>query len=61
MAPTYDAARRLKREGETDRDRGVLEEHGTIRFIGFLDEWSSATEVRADEDSATTRARNTAA
>ena len=22
MAPTYDAARRLKREGETDRDRG---------------------------------------
>src|ERR1700759_105635 len=39
MAPTYDAARRLKREGETDRDRGVLEEHGTIRFVEFLDEW----------------------
>jgi integrase len=39
MAPTYDAARRLKREGETARDRGVLEEHGTIRFVGFLDEW----------------------
>jgi integrase len=39
MAPTYEAARRLKREGETDRDRGVLEEHGTIRFVEFLDEW----------------------
>jgi integrase len=39
MALTYDAARRLKREGETDRDRGVLEEHGTIRFVEFLDEW----------------------
>jgi hypothetical protein len=39
MAPTYDAGRWLKREGETDRDRGVLEEHGTVQFVEFLDEW----------------------
>jgi integrase len=36
---TYDAARRIKRESETDRDRGELQEPTTTRFLQFLDEW----------------------
>lgn len=38
-ARTYDAARRLKREGETDRDRGQLQEFTAIAFLRYLDEW----------------------
>ena len=37
-APTS-AARRIKRESETDRDRGELQEPTTIAFLRFLDEW----------------------
>lgn len=38
-ARTYEAARRIKRESETDRDRGELQEPTTINFLRFLDEW----------------------
>jgi integrase len=38
-ARTCDAARRIKRESETDRDRGELQEPTTIGFLAFLDEW----------------------
>jgi integrase len=38
-ARTYKAARRIKRESETDRDRGVLQERTTITFLRFLDQW----------------------
>ena len=36
---TYEAARRIKRESETDRDRGELQERTTITFLRFLDQW----------------------
>lgn len=38
-ARTYEEARRLKRESETDRDRGELQERTTIAFLRYLDEW----------------------
>ena len=38
-ARTYEAARRIKRESETDRDRGELQEPTTTAFLRFLDEW----------------------
>jgi len=38
-ARTYEAARRIKRESETDRDRGELQERTTITFRRFLDQW----------------------
>lgn len=38
-ARTYGAARRIKRESETDRDRGELQEPTTIAFLPFLDAW----------------------
>src|SRR3954454_2204449 len=38
-ARTYEEARRIKRESETDRDRGELHERATITFLGYLDEW----------------------
>lgn len=38
-ARTYDAARRIKRESDTDRDRGELQEPTTSAFLAFLDEW----------------------
>jgi integrase len=38
-ARTYEAARRIKRESETDRDRGELQERTTVTFLGYLDEW----------------------
>src|SRR5260221_4668861 len=38
-ARTYDAARRIKRESDTDRDRGELQEPTTTRFLALLDEW----------------------
>jgi integrase len=38
-AGTYDAARRIKRESDTDRDRGELQEPTTTGFLRFLDEW----------------------
>lgn len=38
-ARTYDAARRIKRESDTDRDRGELQESTAIAFLAFLDEW----------------------
>ena len=37
--PTLDAARRFKREVETDRDRGEWAERTTITLRGFLAEW----------------------
>jgi integrase len=38
-ARTYEAARRIKRESETDRDRGELQERTKITFLRFLDHW----------------------
>lgn len=38
-ARTYDAARQIKRESETDRDRGELQEPTTISLLRYLDEW----------------------
>lgn len=38
-ARTYEAARRIKRESEADRDRGELQERTTITFLRFLDQW----------------------
>ncbi|HKB51002.1 MAG TPA: tyrosine-type recombinase/integrase [Solirubrobacterales bacterium] len=38
-ARTYSAACRIKRESETDRDRGELQEPTTTGFVAFLDEW----------------------
>ncbi len=38
-ARTYEAARRIKRESETDRDRGELQERTTITFLRYLSEW----------------------
>lgn len=38
-ARTYEAARRIKRESETDRDRGELQEPTTTAFLRYLDEW----------------------
>lgn len=38
-ARTYEAARRIKRESDTDRDRGELQERTTITFLRFLDQW----------------------
>jgi integrase len=38
-ARTYEEARRIKRESETDRDRGELQERSTATFLRYLDEW----------------------
>jgi integrase len=38
-ARTYAEARQIKRESETDRDRGELQERSAITLRGFLDEW----------------------
>ena len=38
-ARTYDEARQTKRESETDRDRGELQERTTISFLRYLEEW----------------------
>ena len=38
-ARTFEEARRIKRESETDRDRGELQEPTTVRFLAYLDEW----------------------
>lgn len=38
-ARTYDEARLLKRESETDRDRGELPPRATVSFLRYLDEW----------------------
>jgi len=38
-ARTYEAARQIKRESETDRDRGELQEPSATTFLRFLDEW----------------------
>jgi hypothetical protein len=38
-ARTYEEARRIKRESETDRDRGELQERATITLLRYLDEW----------------------
>jgi hypothetical protein len=38
-ARTYDEAKRIKRESETDRDRGELQERTTIGFLRYVDEW----------------------
>src|SRR3954471_16658283 len=38
-AHTYEEAKRLKRESETDRDRGELQERTTIGFLRYVDEW----------------------
>jgi integrase len=38
-ARTYEAARRIKRESDTDRDRGELQEPTATAFLRFLDEW----------------------
>lgn len=38
-ARTYEEAKRIKRESETDRDRGELQERTTIGFLRYVDEW----------------------
>jgi len=38
-ARTYAAACRVKRESETDRDRGELQEPTATTFVSFLEEW----------------------
>jgi integrase len=38
-ARTYDQACRIKRDSETDRDRGELQEATRTTFLRFLDEW----------------------
>jgi integrase len=38
-ARTYEEARRIKRESETDRDRGELQAPTTVMFLRYLDEW----------------------
>jgi integrase len=38
-ARTYEEARRIKRQSETDRDRGELQERTTIGFLRYVDEW----------------------
>jgi integrase len=38
-ARTYEEARRIKRESETDRDRGELQERSTVTLLRYLDEW----------------------
>lgn len=38
-ARTYEEAKRIKRESETDRDRGELQERTTIGFLRYDDEW----------------------
>jgi integrase len=38
-ARTYEEARRIKRESETDRDRGELQERTTISLLRYLEEW----------------------
>jgi integrase len=38
-ARTYEEAKRIKRESETDRDRGELQERSAITFRRYLDEW----------------------
>jgi len=39
FAQTLDEARRIKRERETDRDRGELQERTTITLRAYLEEW----------------------
>jgi integrase len=39
FAQTLDEARRLKRERETDRDRGELQERTTITLRAYFEEW----------------------
>ena len=38
-ARTYEEAKRIKRESETDRDRGELQEGSAITFRRYLNEW----------------------
>ncbi|HVD39956.1 MAG TPA: site-specific integrase [Solirubrobacterales bacterium] len=38
-ARSYKEAKRIKRESETDRDRGELQERNAITFRRYLDEW----------------------
>lgn len=38
-ARTYEEAKRIKRESETDRDRGELQERTTVGFLRYVDEW----------------------
>jgi hypothetical protein len=38
-ARTYEEAKRIKRESETDRDRGELQERTAITLRAYLDEW----------------------
>lgn len=38
-ARTYEEAKRVKRQSETDRDRGELQERTAITFRSYLDEW----------------------
>lgn len=60
-ARTYEEAKRIKRESETDRDRGELQERTTIAFSATSMNGSSATAAREDAASAIAPARNTAA
>ncbi|HEX6602246.1 MAG TPA: tyrosine-type recombinase/integrase [Solirubrobacterales bacterium] len=38
-ARSYEEAKRIKRESETDRDRGELQERSAVTFRRYLDEW----------------------
>jgi hypothetical protein len=60
-ARTYQEAKRIKRESETDRDRGELQERTTIGFLHYVDEWVERSADRAVAASARVPARNIAA
>src|SRR3954470_20939880 len=45
-ARTYEEAKRIKRESETDRDRGELQERTTIGFLHYVDEWGALPRPR---------------
>jgi hypothetical protein len=60
-ARTYEEAKRLKRESETDRDRGELQERSAITSAATWTSGSSAIAARAAGASARRPARNTGA
>jgi len=60
-APTYEEAKRIKRESETDRDRGELQERTTSASSATSMNGSSATAAKDGGASARAPVRNTAA
>ena len=61
FARTLDEARRIKRERETDRDRGELQERTTITLRVYLEEWIKRYQGQGRQASERTRATSIAA